>query len=339
MFPFTLAWGTLAAYIYRSQWSINYVLGAVSLVLIAGLFLPFKVFVAFWSPAGVFVLLIVLGFFLPIVGVEGNLKEIFSLKLPSRAQLQEALANIADEEGRQFYYLKVVKDNVLFWRRWDGIFTGWNTQMLLVVFGISSLIGASVLLGEYFFGSRLQQYLQDFEKELSQFLAEEISEKNLQKLRESFVLLLPAVYYISCGIFTLIYLNVIRLVFLKRKGQVSPFGEIMLFHLPENTIWFFIVTAAFFLLLHLLDIPNEWYYIPLNALLILAFLYFLNGISILKLFLETRFLAGNKILLFAFLIALLWQPLFVVLVLVIFLLGLVDFFFSFRNKTLQPVGD
>lgn len=339
LFPFTLAWSVLFAYLYRPQWQINYVIGAAVLLLCIGLFLPYDIFLAFWSPAGIFVVFISLSLTMPLFFPEGLLKEILSIKIPSRAELQESMAKLPTEESRQAMYIKVVREYSMLWLHRDRLFTYWNSQVLLTVFGVCALVGASVFISEFYFGIRLQQYWTKIEEQLSQFLGDNYSPELLDKTKETAILLIPSLYFITSGIFVLLYLNLARLVIARRDGQVSPFGEIMLFHLPEKTIWLFIGFAALLTTLYFLKIPAQWYSVPLNFLLVLSFLYFLNGFSIVKLFLEVRLLPGSWLLAFIFLLALIWQPLFLGILFLFFFFGLVDFFFSFRKRALQPISN
>ncbi len=335
-FPLNLVWGALLIWGYRPGWSQNILLAGSVVVLSIGLFLPDQYFLSFWLPHGMSTLVVTLAFTLPFYYPKGSLEQVLSVRLPSRAQLREAMVQAPFPEDRQSLYLKIVKDYSLLWSHKDKILTVWNTQVLIWLMVVCTVLGFGVLAQDFFTGETVANYLQQANELSRSMLPKEVIADELAEANKIALSLSPAMYFVMSSIFVLFYLSLARLVVLRKVGMAVPVGQLVLFRLPDVFIWGVIAIGAMLLAVVLGELNQSVFIITLNLMIILVFLYFLNGLSIVQLFFEIRLLPGSWILLGIFMASLFWAPLFLVLVAAVMILGLGDFFFNFRKKALQP---
>jgi uncharacterized protein YybS (DUF2232 family) len=138
----------------------------------------------------------------------------------------------------------------------------------------------------------------------------------------------PALFLTSTTFF--IWLNVLgmRMFFLGRDPRFPDFGDLACWKMPDKVVWLVIAAGI------LMVVPEEVARIVgLNALIIVLFLYLLQGLSIVQFFFRTRSIPKTLRVLFYALIVL-YQYLLVL----ISAIGLFDIWIDFR-KLNGPVQD
>jgi len=112
-----------------------------------------------------------------------------------------------------------------------------------------------------------------------------------------------------------------------------------LFRIPDNWVWALIVFGAGFVgALRIEQLKPFLFYIR-NGLMVMLFLYMLQGIGVVALFFEVRLLPAHWIALGAMLIGL-WMPELIPLMAFLFtVIGLLEVWLALRKRSLRPVTD
>ncbi len=158
-------------------------------------------------------------------------------------------------------------------------------------------------------------------------------------LRAQLVDMSPVIFVVSS--FTgILCLGVFLRIFARiRFKQNVVQGHMSLFRIPDSWVWGLIAFAGLYVLgLKVVELKPFMFYIR-NGLLILLFLYMLQGIGLASLFFEVRLMPAHWIALGIMLIGI-WLPELLTLIAIIFaVLGLMEVWLSLRKRSLRPVTD
>ena len=121
-----------------------------------------------------------------------------------------------------------------------------------------------------------------------------------------------------------------------KQVVLAPYGSLVLFKVPENSIWIFLSSTGLLLINHYAELPNIVFVLTVNILVVLIFLYVLQGIGTWNLFLEVRLIPGRWLLIILLFGSLFFPAILLTVLFLYFFLGTLDFWFEFRKKALHP---
>ena len=258
------------------------------------------------------------------------------MPLSSRKELKAEIEKIPDAEGRVQKYLALTMQLKKIWQKRDMFLSGYNSALLLTFTIVTSLLSFSVALYEYHVTGNLKQLLDDIHKQVNARMQAGAAGIDL---RAQLVDLSPVIFVVSS--FTgILCLGVFLRIFARiRFKQNVVQGHMSLFRIPDSWVWGLIAFAGLYVLgLKVAELKPFMFYLR-NGVLILLFLYMLQGIGLASLFFEVRLMPAHWIALGIMLIGI-WLPELLTVIAVIFtVLGLMEVWLSLRKRSLRPVTD
>ncbi len=340
-FPVNILWGILLFQAWERPYGKIGVYVVTGILLVVGFFVPDRIALFFWDPSGI--ITIVFGGFLHLLLVKPNesLKKVLLIDLPSRKAVKDILMKTPDVEERQKAYVKIIREYSAFWKEKSNVLTEINTKYNLAIFlSIGGLLFLFWLIS-YFFNPEIIGMLK------SQF---EMLNKNIARIAESakdhpidiprlfgiYISLAPTVIFMESTIVFLFFLYVLRKIFAGSGNSMVILGYLSLFKMNENVVWGFIAAGAVTWGSFYYPLPEIMRFVGINTTAILAFLFMLQGVGTLHLFLTVRLLPASWIIFTVFALGIFIPQAILLFIFLLTAAGLGDFWFDFRNKALQP---
>jgi hypothetical protein len=335
-FPLSLLLGVVAGFLYKKNYPdwLIFFLCAASLACSFAL-IP-NHFMAFWLPGGLATVLLVLAASLRLLHNPDSISSTMQIDLPPRPRLREVVTNAESPEEKRALYLRLVKDYTKIWQGRHLSFAGTNSRFILYLFFGLFAITFLVLYLEYILGSTVLLYIEEQAKRIEELAPDLAKEQDLSKAMTGMLPFYPGFIFVYCGFSALILLSMLRSVGRVRQVVLAPYGSLVLFKVPENSIWIFLFSMGILLVHTYTRVPDLVFVLTVNFLVILVFLYILQGIGTGNLFLEVRLIPGRWLLILLLFASLFFPAILLTVLFLYFFLGALDFWFEFRKKALQP---
>ncbi len=335
-FPLSLAFAIIPIYLYRPEFNRRLWLSGILVITAAFFFLPWRLRIEAFMPGGAAVFFLVSGIWVVALNPTSSIFKLLNMPLPSRKELKAEIEKIPDAEGRVQKYLALTMQLKKIWQKRDMFLSGYNSALLLTFTIVTSLLSFSVALYEYHVTGNLKQLLDDIHKQVNARMQAGAAGIDL---RAQLVDLSPVIFVVSS--FTgILCLGVFLRIFARiRFKQNVVQGHMSLFRIPDSWVWGLIAFAGLYVLgLKVAELKPFMFYLR-NGVLILLFLYMLQGIGLASLFFEVRLMPAHWIALGIMLIGI-WLPELLTVIAVIFtVLGLMEVWLSLRKRSLRPVTD
>ncbi len=338
-FPLNLIWGGIIAWFYKSEsfrqyiWAPPVVLAAVSYFLAADISL------ALWTPNGLITLLVIAAFSLPKIFPVKEDERIFALEPPPLKLLRDKLKSV-DRENRQDLYQKMVEEYARFLFSKSDAFSQRNTEFFLKGLAISFAVSFA---GLYYWMSApgaLETVIQKTMEELNNSMQMKLTPEEKSGFQTSIIYMSPVLVFISTSIFFYLIMNLLRLISVIRYGRSIPYGTLVFFNLPQYFVWLFVGAGGIYFLSKIFpSLETFFIFASLNFIVALSILFIFHGNGIVMAFLQARLVASSWVFTGILLTLLFFPGGFLFLQILFLLIGLFDFFFSFRNKALQPASE
>ncbi|HMV36436.1 MAG TPA: DUF2232 domain-containing protein [Turneriella sp.] len=336
-FPLSLAFALIPIYLYRP--SFNRRLWLWGVFLLTGLFLllPGKLRIEAFLPGGAAPFFFIAGVWVVALNPTSSIYKLLNMPLPSRKELKEEIEKVPDVEGRLQKYLALTMQLKKIWLKRDQFLSGYNSAMLLIFSIAATLVSFGVAVYEYFLTGTLKQLLEEIYKQVAARM--QASGAEVVDFRPQLLELSPVFFFASsfASVFCLgIFLRIFaRLRFKQNLVQ----GYMSLFRIPDNWVWGLIGFSGIYLLGLKIEALKPATFVVRNGMLILLFLYLLQGIGVASLFFEVRLVPTHWIALGVMLMGL-WVPELLTLIALFFtVLGLAEVWFALRKRSLRPVTD
>lgn len=335
-FPLSLAFALIPIYLYRPEFNRRLWLSGVLIVTAAFFFLPWRLRIEAFMPGGAAIFFLISGIWVVALNPTSSIFKLLNMPLPSRKELKAEIEKIPDAEGRVQKYLALTMQLKKIWQKRDMFLSGYNSALLLTFTIVTSLLSFSVAAYEYHVTGNLKNLLDEVHKQVS---AKMQAGAAAIDLRAQLVDMSPVIFVVSS--FTgILCLGVFLRIFARiRFKQNVVQGHMSLFRIPDSWVWGLIAFAGLYVLgLRVAEFKPFMFYLR-NGLLILLFLYMLQGIGLASLFFEVRLMPAHWIALGIMLTGI-WLPELLTLIAVVFtVLGLMEVWLSLRKRSLRPVTD
>lgn len=337
VFPFNLIWGGIIAWYYQP---IRYYYALFLLPLITAIitfFMPFDLRIAMWMPDGFIPILLSSLYMIPYHFSDKKDDEVLYMSPPPLKVIRERIREIQDVEERKSVLVKFLSDMAVYFQRKTAMFSDRNTRFILFGSLLTFAVTYSGLSFHFFSNGNYESFFIDRIAEAEKVMNLQLKEEDKALGLELMTYLSPAILFVTTVFFFLITSSALRIVSTLKRKRALPFGNLIYFVLPSAFIWFFIASGVLFLFTQFYPLGNpEVKYIPLNILIVLSLLYIMQGAGTITLFFQVRLIPAIWIFVSIILISLFFSILMSVFLFILLLVGLFEFFFSFRNKALQP---
>ena len=335
-FPLSLLLGVLAGFLYKKSYQDVFIYFLSGFSLMLSFTFPPDYFMAFWLPGGLATVLLVLAASLRLLYSPDSIASTMQVELPSRPRLREVVTNAETPEEKRDLYLRLVQDYRKIWQARHLSFAGKNSRFVLYLFFGLFAITYLVLYFDYTQGTMVVQYIEEQAKRVKELAPELAKEQDLSVVMTTMLPFYPGFIFVYCGFSALILLSMLRSVGRIRQVVLAPYGSLVLFKVPENSIWIFLSSTGLLLANHYAELPNIVFVLTVNILVVLIFLYVLQGIGTWNLFLEVRLIPGRWLLIILLFGSLFFPAILLTVLFLYFFLGALDFWFEFRKKALHP---
>lgn len=336
-FPLSLAFALIPVYAYRPEFNRRLWLLAALLVTATFLFLPWRLRLEAFMPGGAAIFFLISAVWVVALNPTSSIFKLLNMPLPSRKELKAEIEKIPDAEGRVQKYLALTLQLKKIWHKRDLFLSGYNSALLMTFTIITTLISFSVAIYEYQVTKNLSRLLDEVHKQVSAKM-QNAGGAGLE-LRAQLVDMSPVIFFVS-SFAAVLCLGVFLRIFARiRFKQNVVQGHMSLFRIPDNWIWALVVFAGIYVVgLKVGELKPLMFYAR-NGLLIILFLYMLQGIGLTSLFFEVRLMPVHWIAL-AIMLTGIWLPEFMTLIAVVFaVLGLTEVWLALRKRSLRPVTD
>lgn len=336
-FPLSLAFALIPVYAYRPEFNRRLWLLGVFFTTCLFLLLPGKLRIEAFLPGGAAPFYFIAGVWVVALNPTSSVFKLLNMPLPSRKELKAEIEKMPDVEGRLQKYLSLTVQLKKIWQKRDQFLSGYNSAMLLIFTITTTLVSYSVALYEYFVSGTLKHLLEEINKQVAQRMQNagvEVVDFRPQLLE------LSPVFFFASSFAAVLCLGVFLRIFARiRFKQNVVQGHMSLFRIPDNWVWGLILFAGLYFLGLKLPALRPLAFVVRNGMLILLFLYMLQGIGLTSLFFEVRLVPSHWIAL-GLMLAGLWLPELLTLVALTFtVLGLAEVWFGLRKRSLRPVTD
>ncbi|MFO1471985.1 MAG: DUF2232 domain-containing protein [Turneriella sp.] len=335
-FPLSLAFALIPIYLYRPEFNRRLWLSGVLALTAAFFFLPWRLRIEAFMPGGAAIFFLISGIWVVALNPTSSIFKLLNMPLPSRKELKAEIEKVPDAEGRVQKYLALTTQLKKIWQKRDMFLSGYNSALLLTFTIVTSLLSFAVAAYEYHVTGNLRNLLDEVHKQVS---AKMQAGAAAIDLRAQLVDMSPVIFVVSS--FTgILCLGVFLRIFARiRFKQNVVQGHMSLFRIPDSWVWGLIAFAGLYVLgLKVAELKPFMFYLR-NGLLILLFLYMLQGIGLASLFFEVRLMPAHWIALGIMLTGI-WLPELLTLIAVAFtVLGLMEVWLSLRKRSLRPVTD
>jgi hypothetical protein len=336
-FPLSLAFALIPIYVYRPAFDRRLWLWSVLAVTALFLLLPERLRIEAFLPGGAALFFFISGVWVVALNPTSAIFKLLNMPLPTRRELKAEIERIPDVEGRLQKYLSLTVQLKKIWQKRDAFLSGYNSALLLVFTIAAAVVSYSVAVYEYRVTGHLKQILDEAYNQWAQRM--QAAGQPMVDFRVQMLEYGPTIIFISS--FTgVLCLGVFLRIFARiRFKQNVVQGHMSLFRIPDNWVWALIVFGAGFVgALRIEQLKPFLFYIR-NGLMVMLFLYMLQGIGVVALFFEVRLLPAHWIALGAMLIGL-WMPELIPLMAFLFtVIGLLEVWLALRKRSLRPVTD
>ncbi|AFM13611.1 DUF2232 domain-containing protein [Turneriella parva] len=336
-FPLSLAFALVPIYLYKSNFDRRIWLWSVVVVTGLFLFLPGRMRVEAFLPGGAAIFYFISGVWVVALNPTSAIFKLLNMPLPTRRELKAEIERIPDVEGRVQKYLSLTVQLKKIWQKRDAFLSGYNSALLLVFTIASSVVSFTVAAYEYRVTGVLKQILDEAYNQWAQRM--QAAGQPIVDFRVQLLDYAPTIIFIS-SFTAVLCLGVFLRIFARiRFKQNVVQGHMSLFRIPDTWVWALIVCGAGFVgALRVEGLKPLMFYFR-NGLMVMLFLYMLQGIGVAALFFEVRLMPAHWIALGAMLIGL-WMPELIPLMAIIFLaIGLLEVWLALRKRSLRPVTD
>lgn len=335
-FPLSLAFALVPVYAYRPTFNRRLWLWGVFLFTGFFLLLPGRLRLEAFLPGGAAPFFLVAGVWVVALNPTSSVYKLLNMPLPSRKELKAEIEKVDDLEARMQKYVALTVQLKQIWLKRDQFLSGYNSALLLIFSITATLVSYGVMIYEYFRTGLLKQLLDEVYGQVATRM--QATGAEVVDFRPQLLELSPALFFASSfgSVFCLgIFLRIFaRLRF--RQNLVQ--GYMSLFRIPDNWVWGLIVFAGIYLSGLKIDALKPAAFVARNGMLILLFLYMLQGIGLTSLFFEVRLVPTHWIALGLFLMGI-WVPELLTLIALVFVvLGLAEVWFGLRKRSLRPVA-
>ena len=335
-FPLSLAFALIPIYLYRPEFNRRLWLSGILVVTASFFFLPWRLRIEAFMPGGAAVFFLISGIWVVALNPTSSIFKLLNMPLPSRKELKAEIEKIPDAEGRVQKYLALTMQLKKIWQKRDMFLSGYNSALLLTFTIVTSLLSFAVAAYEYHVTGNLGRLLDEIHKQVTAKMQGGAAGVDL---RAQLIDMSPVILVVSS--FTgILCLGVFLRIFARiRFKQNVVQGHMSLFRIPDSWVWALIVFAGLYVLgLKVAELKPFMFYLR-NGLLILLFLYMLQGIGLASLFFEVRLMPAHWIALGIMLTGI-WLPELLTLIAIAFtVLGLMEVWLSLRKRSLRPVTD
>lgn len=288
-------------------------------------------------PGGAAVFFLIAGIWVVALNPTSSIFKLLNMPLPSRKELKAEIEKMPDAESRVQKYLSLTLQLKKIWHKRDVFLSGYNSALLLIFTITATLISYGVAVYEYVVTQNLATLLNEIHQQVSARM--QAAGAPPVDLKAQLVDMSPVIFFVS-GFAGVLCLGVFLRIFARiRFKQNVVQGHMSLFRLPDSWVWGLIVFGGLYVLgLKVAALAPLMFYLR-NGLLILLFLYMLQGIGLTSLFFEVRLMPAHWIAL-AIMLTGIWLPeLLTLFGLVFTVLGLMEVWLSLRKRSLRPVTD
>lgn len=336
-FPLSLAFALIPIYLYRASFNRRFWLWGMFAVTCLFLFIPAKMRIVAFMPMGAAVFFFIAGIWVVALNPNSSIFKLLNMPLPSRRELKAEIEKIPDVEGRLAKYLALTLQLKKIWQKRDAFLSGYNSALLLIFTILSTILSYSVAIYDYF-GTKVLQQMWDEQLNLwapgLKAAGVEIADFRAQVIDIS-----PIMFFVWSFVGVLCLGAFLRLFARIRFKQNIVQGHMSLFRIPDTWVWALVAFAGFFVAGLKMPALAPFMFFIKNGLLILLFLYMLQGIGIASLFFEVRLLPGHWLTL-GIMLAAVWVREMLPLIAIIFtVLGLMEVWLALRKRSLRPVTD
>ena len=335
-FPLSLAFALIPIYLYRPEFNRRLWLSGILVVTASFFFLPWRLRIEAFMPGGAAVFFLISGIWVVALNPTSSIFKLLNMPLPSRKELKAEIEKIPDAEGRVQKYLALTMQLKKIWQKRDMFLSGYNSALLLTFTIVTSLLSFAVAAYEYHVTGNLKNLLDEIHKQVSGKMQGGAAGVDL---RAQLIDMSPVIFVVSS--FTgILCLGVFLRIFARiRFKQNVVQGHMSLFRIPDSWVWGLIAFAGLYVLgLKVAELKPFMFYLR-NGLLILLFLYMLQGIGLASLFFEVRLMPAHWIALGIMLTGI-WLPELLTLIAIVFtVLGVMEVWLSLRKRSLRPVTD
>lgn len=328
-FPLNLIWGGIIAWFYKPESFRQYIWAPPVILAAVSYFLPPDISLTLWTPNGLITLLVIVAYSLPKIFPVKEDEKIFALEPPPLKLLRDKLKSV-DQEKRQDLYRQMVQEYARFLFSKSDAFSQRNTEFFLKGLAVSFAVSFA---GLYYWMSApgaLETVIQKTMEELN---------NSMQMKLTQVIYMSPVLVFISTSVFFYLIMNLLRLVSVIRYGRSIPYGTLVFFNLPQYFVWLFVGAGGiYFLSKFFPSLETFFIFASLNFIVALSILFIFHGNGIVMAFLQARLIASSWVFTGVLLTLLFFPAGFFFLQILFLLIGLFDFFFSFRNKALQPAS-
>ncbi|MDH5717433.1 MAG: YybS family protein [Spirochaetia bacterium] len=306
----------------------------LSIALTIGFFLPDPFNLFFWLPGGTATVLIGSIVLMQFIRKKGAIIKISAIPRENKEEIKKTLDSMEDLDEKKDLYINMIKKHKDFYNKLHKKTVKINSSfiytVLLSAFVINFIILSVMAMQSNVIDNYISSSFQPLDK-LYSSVGITVDEMISTVYRFS-----PTIVFFQ-NLITLFFLFfLMRKIFAHTKKKEILLGKISYFKMPENVIWFFILSAGSLTVFNLLKIETQLNVIIENVTAILLIFYLLQGLGTFRIFLQIRFLPFNWIFLAVFMSGLIWPGFFMFFVFLLTILGLGDFWFLFRKRALQP---
>lgn len=336
-FPLSLAFALIPIYLYRPSFNRNLWLWGCFLLTFLFLLLPSKLRIEAFLPGGAAPFFLISGIWVVALNPTSALFKLLNMPLPSRSELKAEIEKIPDVESRIQKYLNLTLQLKKIWFKRDQFLSGYNSALLILFTIAAAMLSFTVAFYEYFLSGTLKQLLEEIHTQIAARM--QAAGVEVVDFRPRLLDLSPAFFFASSFVSVFCLGIFLRIIVRFRFKQNLIQGYLSLFRIPDSWVWLLIVFAGAYLVGLRTDIPRIVGFIARNGMLILLFLYMMQGIGLVSLFFEVRLIPTYWPALVVMLVGL-WLPEILPFVAVFFtLLGLAEIWFALRKRSLRPVTD
>lgn len=336
-FPLSLAFALIPIYLYRPSFNRNLWMWGCFLLTLGFLLLPDKLRIEAFLPGGAAPFFLISGIWVVALNPDSALFKLLNMPLPSRRELKAEIEKIPDVEGRMQKYLNLTFQLKKIWFKRDQFLSGYNSALFLLFSMSAAMLSFTVAFYEYFVSGTLKQLLEEIHTQIAARM--QAAGVEVVDFRPRLLDLSPAFFFVSSFVSIFCLGIFLRIIVRLRFKQNFIQGYLSLFRISDNWVWLLILFAGTQLASLKAEIPGVVGFIARNGLLILLFLYMIQGIGLVSLFFEVRLIPTHWLALLVMLFGL-WLPEILPVVGLFFtVLGLAEVWFALRKRSLRPVTD
>ncbi|RME89595.1 MAG: DUF2232 domain-containing protein [Candidatus Hydrogenedentota bacterium] len=311
----------------------------VSLFILVPVFLPYQVSISLWLPFGLAPFVVstyVLLAYRTALRTE-QVQELVTVPPElSRKELKVAIAENQDPVESRKIYLGFIERLHRVWTLRDQLF-----RKPTVVLTMTAILFPFVILMMYLYKAEVQYHaLSQYMDQAWNLFKAWMQNKTELPPKEEFMHQIKS--YGAIFLFFQFMLShffvlwLVRKINEKKQLKHLPVGEVSLFVLPDVVIWVYIALGGMLLAAYSFRWDEPIRLVFTNLFAIFSLIYVLQGVGIFTLFLHLRYLPVKAVWLIIFLASLFFPALLLFWISLFWLIGILDFWFSFRKKALHP---